>query len=215
LSIYPNPYDIFNRFFRNRKLENRNFFDISEDFDNMRREMQQMMDDFADLQNNAPKELIREYETQDGEKVREVGPIVYGYSMTIGPEGRPNIREFGNIRSTYNTNNTVWKKGRASTQLTAEREPLADIGIAENQLKITLEMPGVKKENIKINITGNMLEISSDDPLRKYYKKLELPREADTNTENIRSTYNNGILEIIFNKINKEHKPKGKTIKID
>jgi HSP20 family protein len=34
-----------------------------------------------------PKELIREYETPTGGKVREVGPLVYGYSMTIGPDG--------------------------------------------------------------------------------------------------------------------------------
>lgn len=29
----------------------------------------------------------------------EMGPFVYGYSMTIGPDGKPKVREFGNIRS--------------------------------------------------------------------------------------------------------------------
>lgn len=24
--------------------------------------------------------------------------MVYGYSMTIGPDGRPNVREFGNVK---------------------------------------------------------------------------------------------------------------------
>ena len=51
------------------------------------------------FQQTAPKELIREYETSDGGKVREVGPIVYGYSMTIGPDGKPHVREFGNVKS--------------------------------------------------------------------------------------------------------------------
>ena len=46
-----------------------------------------------------PKELVREYQTPEGEKVREVGPIVYGYSMTIGPDGKPHVREFGNVKS--------------------------------------------------------------------------------------------------------------------
>ena len=46
-----------------------------------------------------PKDLIKEYETPEGAKVREVGPIVYGYSMTIGPDGKPNIQEFGNVKS--------------------------------------------------------------------------------------------------------------------
>ncbi len=49
------------------------------EFDDMQREMQRMYDQFADIQINAPKELIEEYETPEGNKVREVGPIVYGY----------------------------------------------------------------------------------------------------------------------------------------
>ena len=55
------------------------------DFDNIHEEMNRMFEVFNDLSNNAPKELVREYETKEGGKVREVGPIVYGYSMTIGP----------------------------------------------------------------------------------------------------------------------------------
>jgi hypothetical protein len=30
-----------------------------------------------------PKELIREYETREGGKIREVGLIAYRYSMTL------------------------------------------------------------------------------------------------------------------------------------
>jgi HSP20 family protein len=51
---------------------------------------------------NAPKELIKEYETSDDSKVREVGPIVYGYSMTISPNGKPQVREFENVKSLIN-----------------------------------------------------------------------------------------------------------------
>ncbi|HEY6534690.1 MAG TPA: Hsp20/alpha crystallin family protein, partial [Candidatus Nitrosocosmicus sp.] len=45
-----------------------------------------------------------------------------------------------------------------------------------------------------------------------YHKTLELPKEADIETA--RSTYNNGILEVTFDK-KKNVKPKGKEIKID
>lgn len=51
--------------------------------------------EFENMQNDAPKDLVREYETPEGGKVREVGPIVYGYSMTIGPDGKPRVKEFG------------------------------------------------------------------------------------------------------------------------
>lgn len=43
--------------------------------------------------------MIIEYNTPQGGTVREVGPIVYGYSMTIGPDGKAKVREFGNLKS--------------------------------------------------------------------------------------------------------------------
>ena len=61
--------------------------------------MQREMDkDLEDMKKNLPKDLVREYETPEGGKVQEVGPLVYGYSMTIGPDGKPKVREFGNIK---------------------------------------------------------------------------------------------------------------------
>src|SRR5438067_7989912 len=64
-------------------------------FDQMRRQMERMFEEqLEDVQAKAPKELIREYETPEGGKVREIGPIVYGYSATIGPDGKPRVREF-------------------------------------------------------------------------------------------------------------------------
>jgi HSP20 family protein len=50
---------------------------------------------FKQFESSTPNDLIREYERPEGAKVREYGPFVYGYSMTVGPDGRPNVREFG------------------------------------------------------------------------------------------------------------------------
>ncbi|MBV9177941.1 MAG: hypothetical protein JO297_12985, partial [Nitrososphaeraceae archaeon] len=50
-------------------------------FDQMRRQMEKMFEEQLEgMQTKAPKELVREYETPEGGKVREIGPIVYGYS---------------------------------------------------------------------------------------------------------------------------------------
>src|SRR4051794_31581250 len=91
------PIDLFNRFFgsgrRGGLFDMRNIF---RGFDDMHKEMDRM---FNDLSSNAPKDLVREYQTPDGAKVREVGPIVYGYSMTIGPDGKPHVKEFGNVKA--------------------------------------------------------------------------------------------------------------------
>ena len=54
--------------------------------------------EFEDIEKRIPKDLIREYTTPGGRKVREVGPVIYGYSMTVGPDGKPRIREFGNVK---------------------------------------------------------------------------------------------------------------------
>jgi HSP20 family protein len=58
-------------------------------------------------------------------------------------------------------------------------------------------MPGVSKEHIKIQAYESSVEVSSDHPQRKY-QVIDIPRVADINT--IRSTFKNGILEIVFKK---------------
>ena len=90
------PYDWFMRFFSG----GRGFGDIFRGFENMRRDMERQFEEqFKNLQSTITKNMVREYETPEGGKVREVGPIVYGYSMTIGPDGKPRVREFGNVKS--------------------------------------------------------------------------------------------------------------------
>jgi HSP20 family protein len=178
--------------------------------DEMRREMERMFEEqFKEIQTKAPKELVREYETPEGVKVREIGPLVYGYSTTIGPDGKPNVREFGNVGSLGG----IRIGGSTSIpQISAEREALADVTTTDKEVKVVLEMPGIDKQSIKINAYDNAVEIIANDPKRKYHRKLDLPPEADISTA--RSTYKNGILEIAFDK-KKETKPKGKDVKVE
>jgi HSP20 family protein len=186
------------------------FGDMPRQLDEMRREMQRMFEEqFKDIQSKIPKELVREYETPQGGKVREVGPLVYGYSMTIGPDGKPKVREFGNIRSPFRLGATGTM---AEPMITDEREPLADVVASDKEVKVVVEIPGVNKENIKINAYDNSLEIMTNDPQKKYHRVIDLPQEADIET--VKSTYKNGILEIVFNK-KQQAKPKGKEIKVE
>ena len=184
------------------------------DFDNIHEEMNRMFDLFNNISTNAPKELVREYETKEGSKVREVGPIVYGYSMTIGPDGKPHVREFGNVKNLYE--NDVKKIGGQPHHLSpisAEREPLVDVNTTDKEVKVVVEMPGIRKEDIKIKAYDSQVEVTtSKDSQRKYHKNIELPELAEIDTA--RSVYNNGILEITFDK-KKVNKPTGKEIKIE
>jgi len=204
------PNDWYKRFFSGRSPfgSSWNFNDLFREFDEMRNEIERTFSaPFKNIENRVPKDLVKEYETPEGGKVREVGPIVYGYSMTIGPDGKPNVREFGNVKSPF--------AGRGlfeQPSISSEREPLVDISSTDREVKVIVEMPGIKKENIKINAYENSVEIISDDPQRKYHKVIDLPPEA--NIETVKSLYNNGILEIVFNK-KKQTKSKGKEIKVE
>jgi HSP20 family protein len=210
------PVDLFNRFFGLGRRRGGGLFDMDDmfrGFDDVHREINRMFNVFNDLSTNAPKELVREYETSDGGKVREVGPLVYGYSMTIGPDGKPHVKEFGNVK-TAGKNTAGQYLGIQKPQITAEREPLSDITTTDKEVKVVLEMPGIKKEDIKINAYDEKVEIkTTDNSERKYHKVLNLPKSA--NIETARSTYNNGILEVTFDKKKEEIKPKGKEIKIE
>jgi HSP20 family protein len=170
---------------------------------------------FTDIdETKVPKELIREYQNSEGAKVREVGPLVYGYSMTIGPDGRLRVTEFGNARSLFGSRGIsgigVATIGKPLTA--GEIEPLSDITTTDKEVKVVVEMPAIDKKDIKISTYDSSLEISTADTAqRKYRSMIELPPEVDTET--VKSTYNNGILEIAFKK-KEQTKPKGKEIKV-
>jgi HSP20 family protein len=186
------------------------FGDMPRQFDEMRREMERSFEEqFKEIESTAPKDLIKEYQTPDGGKVREVGPLVYGYSMTIGPDGKPKVREFGNMRPSYRLGGM---SGSAKPVISDEREPLADVTTTDTEIKVIIEMPGVGKENIKINAYDHSVEVKSEDPQRKYHRVIDIPPEADTGT--VRSTYKNGVLEISFKK-KEQTKPKGKEVRIE
>lgn len=180
-------------------------------FDEVLSGFSKMEEEFEHLERQAPKELVSEYENSDGSKTRKIGPLVYGYSMTVGPDGKPVIREFGNVKRGHVYGLNADAKP-ARPEIGEEREPMIDVLTTEGNVKVTVEMPGVEKDKIKIDAYDNAVEVRSLEPTREYHKLIDLPTEADVKTA--RSKYNNGILEITFDK-KKETKPKGKQIKIE
>jgi HSP20 family protein len=129
--------------------------------------------------------------------------------MTIGPDGKPKVREFGNIKPPLRSRGF----SRTTPEISSEREPLADVTTTDKDVKVIVEMPGVTKSNIKISAYDSSVEVQTTEGAeRKYHEVINLPEEADIETA--RSTYNNGILEIIFKKKD-QTKFKGTEVKID
>jgi HSP20 family protein len=173
------------------------------DIDNMFKEMEKMMEDeFKDFSQKVPKEYVKERKLPDGTTEKEFGPFVYGYSMKIGPDGKPEIQEFGNL-----------KKGQKGLpQVKEEREPLVDIVDTSGEIRVVVELPGVEKNDIKLHGTEKSLTISVDKPENKYYKDVALP--AKVKVKEATSSYKNGVLEVVLPKVEPENKPKGEPIDI-
>jgi HSP20 family protein len=175
----------------------------------VRKAIEKMFEEsFEEMETKAPKDLVREYQTSDGRKVKEFGPVVYGYSMTIGPDGKPRVKEFGNVKPPH----VLGPGSVAKPRITSEREPLVDVITTDKEVKVTVEMPGIAKENIKLNVSENNVEVKSEDPQRKYHRIIDIPLEADIET--VKSSYKNGILEIIFKK-KEQIGRKGKEIRVE
>jgi HSP20 family protein len=183
------------------------------DVDDIFRQMEEMMQrEFKEFTTKLPKDLVRERKLPDGSTSKEWGPFVYGYSMTIGPDGKPQIREFGNVKPSLKPE-TPFGSRRPSLDVKEEREPLVDVMSTDGDVKVVAEIPGVEKKDIKVYATEKTLTISVDTPQRKYYKEVELPAAVDPKTA--RSVYKNGVLEVTMTKTKEEKKPKGEIIRID
>lgn len=128
------------------------------------------------------------------------GPYYYGYSMTVGPDGKPQVREYGNVNP--------------SLLPTADtREPLVDTLVDEKDgiLKLVAEMPGVEKKDIKVVVEGNTVNIDAQHGEKKYQARVPIKQKVDV--DSVKASYTNGILEVQFN-YRKEEKPKGKTVEV-
>jgi HSP20 family protein len=112
---------------------------------------------------------------------------VYGISVKTSLAGVPLVESFGNVRSTSG--------GPKPEEV---REPLVDMFDEQNHLIVLIEIPGVEEEQIRTNISGNTLTLSTEGGERKYYKEIALPNDIETST--MESSYKNGVLRMKFAK---------------
>ena len=139
------------------------------------------------------------------------GPFVYGFSMRTTPEGKPVIREFGNVKPSSEAE--TCGLNQSCLDVKKEREPLVDIVNANMEIKVIVELPGVEKEDIKLSGTEIELTISVETPGRKYYKEIKIPEKVDP--KKARTAYKNGVLEVTLPKIEEKKEFKGEEIKVE
>ena len=129
------------------------------------------------------------------------GPYYYGYTMTVGPDGKPVVKEYGNVRP-----------GLLPTSDT--REPIVDtiVDDKEKVVKLVAEMPGVEKSDVKVVVDEDIVKIDAVHGEKKYHASVPIKYKVDK--DSAKASYKNGILELTFKQTIPE-KPKGKNVEVE
>ena len=128
-------------------------------------------------------------------------PFYYGYTMTVGPNGKPVVKEYGNVKPEL-------------LPSTDTREPIVDVIVDEKEklVKLVAEIPGVEKTDVKILVQDKFVDISAEHGEKKYHVKVPIKHKVDENSA--KASYKNGILELVF-KLIEDEKPKGKKVEVE
>jgi HSP20 family protein len=138
-------------------------------------------------------------------------------------------RMFDNFRTDFDELFWPWgPRNYPTTSITQKRTPPMDIADLGDHYEMCLEMPGIPKDKINIEVTQNTVEISAQyedtkeekdkNWLRRersstsFYRALELPEELKT--ENVDAELNEGILTLKIPKVKPRPENKPKRIKI-
>ncbi len=159
--------------------------------------------DFERINERFRRIMERMMKESESSQVGQYGPFIYGFSYKIGPDGKPNFQEFGNLPN---------RPALGSQQDGTAREPLTDINYDDKNIYVTFELPGVSKEDIDLKISEENIIINVQNPQRKYYKEIDL-REP-VKPESAKAKFSNGILDLTV-ELAKGRKDSGKSVKIE
>lgn len=175
---------------RKRRRDPFDFFGIDDEFDRIFRDMKIMMN-----------RMFRDF---DSNWIKPGSSFVHGFNIYFGSDGKPHIEQFGN---------RPIKNSDGAQSISDEREPLTDIIEGDEEISITIELPGVEKKDIDLNVTANSIEIRVDNPKRKYHRLIDLPCDVIPKTS--KASYKNGILDIVIKRKEKKRKSDGFRVSIE
>ena len=127
-------------------------------------------------------------------------PLFYGCTMAVGPDGKPVVQEYGNVKPDQ-------------LPISDTREPIVDTIVDEKEkvVKLIVEMPGVEKTDVKIVVDNKIVDLSAEHGEKKYHVKVPLKHTVDENSA--KASYKNGILQLVFKLV--AEKPTGKKVEVE
>ncbi|MFP3220033.1 MAG: archaeal heat shock protein Hsp20 [Candidatus Marsarchaeota archaeon] len=165
----------------------------------------ELMDEFERISEEADAMIDSIFDEAKGRIRREdfsFGPYIYGFSVSVGPDGKPVFKQFGNV-----------KPSRRGLLETKAIEPYYDVmeDKKNNQIKVYIEMPGVSKEQIHLTADENELHVEAKGEHKEY--EADIPLDVPVDVSSASATYNNGVLEVTLKPKEPLQKP-GNEIKI-
>jgi HSP20 family protein len=136
-----------------------------------------------------------------GDVRQSTGPFIYGFTYTFNPaESEPVFQEFGNDRPSYR--GLQWNEGRM---------PLVEMIDKGDFYSIKVELPGAKKEDIRLDVDEEAFEVHTDsDP--KFHSRSFFAMPVNPNTA--KANYQNGVLNLAVEK-REDVKPRETTTSIN
>jgi len=174
-----------------------------------------MSDDFEDVFHDAEnfyrrlaKKMFREME--DIEEAIKSGKLEGEWD--IKPIEEPGVKGYIAKGRFQFGGETAPKTLKLPQQILEEaREPLTDVFQDNDNVKLYVELPGVEKTDIQLNVTQGHVEIKA----KNFYKTIDLPTQ-DVEVDKVKANYKNGVLEITIPKTKKTTTDEQKTtIKIE
>ena len=124
---------------------------------------------------------------------RMAAPAFCGCEVSVGPDGVPHMRQFGNAPAS----------GR--------HLPVDAIHDEKNGLlKLVAEVPGVEKDDIEVAVQDDAVHIRASRGDAKYEGVVPLRTAVDL--DSVKAAYRNGILEVSFPV---ESGPKGRRVRVE
>ena len=122
-------------------------------------------------------DIVSELEKAGGE-IKKEGAIdlsdlkegmkgVFGFSIKTATGGKPVVEHFGNI-----------KKTPRGARVEEEREPITDVFDEKDEIRVYAEMPGVNENDIKMDLSGDILNILRKAETKNIARSFSFPQRG-------------------------------------
>lgn len=159
--------------------------EFEKDFPEFFREFER---EFARMQGMMEK--VMEDAVRHASSPRRGEPFVYGFSMRVGTDGVPHLQPFGSAVHDPAVSGEALEGAQP-------REPLSDVIESDDEVTLTVELPGVEKGDVHLHVAEDLVTVKVEKG-RRYAKRIQLP--APVEPASAKATFKNSILDVVLRK---------------